>query len=840
MSEFDATTLAKLEAFAAIRAKQVAEIVAVFWPSPTGTIYYATRQLDQFDSAPPVSPIHARLIPEDLESDQLFQTVTSDSALSDEEVELNFWDGDGAIADLAHLHGEGVRVEVFYWLPQVELLLSHWWGHLRTPDGADSEVFTCPAAIGFRSPLLPLPRRAFFDTCQAIWGGHLSTLEQIADNDCPWNLHLPGGTIGVPGSELLPPCPRTSRTVCAQYIQIAPAAPDSKSYLGFETPVQTTPIGNQGTTMFYSSRGNTSNLKNPLRVIFGRRVVRALDLLLFTPTINTNHPEQGFVQVLFAVCEGPIAAMFNCKVNNLLIAAMHLNIRLGERRQSPTSYSSTVPNFSGTAHFYANYGQVNAAQYGANNLAGETIVDGLNDIRVYSTPTAFTRQFTNNRAWCLFEMLRNKRWGYGEADSRFVTQDWIDLAAWCIETVIFEAPDEGGTYSGVRTTFNAELIGRTTQQQISDTCAAGRFSLPFLHQGKHRIVPLKKEVLTGCKLFTDYGNDRNIVVDERGKSSIRRSQTSDEEMPNEITLTFEDAARNNIERPLTFSDTDYQLKSGQAGGDDSRRVVRKPYSAMGVTSINEAVRLGYWLLNLGEFESGGLRNNLSITFTTWFAECLQLHPYKVIKVLSRQLERYGFQYFRIRSMRKLPNLRIEITAQAYADEYYDELETSVVPSFGDYEAEAPGNTLTGGATVTVDTSCSGGAKVTGIGNGGALRFNGITVDSTRLYEATVYYKSSEPLTTYVSVNGAAAQPRFFPSSGGVVGQINIQLGILNAAGSHTIKLSNPDDICPDLDVITVQTVFLDPPELGGGVCQAEFGTIEYGQGELRIPVLPCA
>lgn len=833
MPDYDATTLAKLEAFASLRSKEVAEIVAVFWPAPTGTIYYATRQLDQFDPAPPVSPIHARLIPSDVESNQLFQTVTSDSALSDEEVELNFWDGDGVIADLAYLHGEGVRVEVFYWLPQVDLLLSHWWGHLRTPDGADSETFTCTVAIGFRSPLLPLPRRSLFDTCQAIYGGLLTTLEQVTDNDCPYDRHL-GGSVGVLVSGLPQlTCSRLSRAVCIAHIG------DARSYTGFETPTQVTPIGNQGATYLYSSRANNSNLKNPLRVIFGRRVVRALDLLLYTPTINTNHPEQGFVQVLFAVCEGPISAMFNCKVNNLLIAAMHLNTRLGERRQSPTSYGASVSNYSGTAHFYANYGQVNAAQYGANNLTGECIVDGLNNIRVYGTPTAFTRQFTNNRAWCLLEMLANKRWGYGQDFARFEMQDWIDLAAWCIETVIFDAPDEGGTYSGVRTTFNAELVGRTTQQQVSDTCAAGRFSLPFLHQGKHRIVPLRKEVLTDCKVFTDYGNDRNIVVDDRGKSSLRRSQISDEEVPNQIVLTFEDAAKNNIERPLTFSDIEAQLRAGRSFGDDSIRVVEKKYSAMGVTSINEAVRLGYWLLNLGEFESGGLRNNLSITFTTWFAECLQLHPYKVIKVTSRQLERYGFQYFRIKSLRKMPDLKVQIEAQAYADEYYDDLETSIIPSEGGYEAEAVGNTLTGGAIVTPDITCSGGAKVTGVGNGGALRFNGITVDSTRLYEATVYYKSSEQLTSYLSINGGVARPYVFPSSGGFGGQINIPLGTLSGAGSHTLRFSNPDDICPDFDVISVQEVFIDPPELGGGVCQAEFGIIEYEQGQLRIPVLPC-
>ncbi|HEY0545321.1 MAG TPA: hypothetical protein VGC91_08105 [Pyrinomonadaceae bacterium] len=719
--------------------------------------------------------------------------------------------------------------------------MSNWWGHLRTPDNADSETFRCKAAIGFRSPLLPMPRRAFFDTCLAIYGGLLTTLAAIADNDCPVNIHLPGGTIGVlVGGLPQLTCSRKSRAVCTAHVG------DDLSYLGMETPTQTVQIGQSGGgATSYSSRGNASNLKRPLRVVFGRRVVRDMDLLAFIPTPNTSHPDQGFVQVLFAACEGRIKSMTFCAVNNLTIAAEHLNTRLGARRQSRTSFGSSpnptgqAANYSGTALFYANYGQVNAGAYGPQNLAGQAIIEGLDEIRVYTTPESYTRKYTTNRAWCLLEMYRNRRWGHGLDDSRFVIQDWIDLAAWCDDNWSYTDPS-GTVYSGTRSTLNVDLQDRTTQQVINDTCLFGRFSKPFYWQGKIRIVPLKKESLDGVKEFTDEGNARNICVDDNGKALLTRSQIDDIDLPNQLSITFEDAAHQNIERPLSFDDKPAQLKAGRALGDESIRIVEKKYSAFGVTAYNESVRLGNLLLDLGEFDSGGLKNNLRVTFTTFYAETLDLHPYKVIRVLSRQLTRYGFEYFRIMSLKRKPDLKVEIVAQAYPRDYYDGIETVLPPASDEYEAEDPGNTRTGAAVVALDAQCSGGAKVVGIGHGSILRFNGITVATSRPFEVTVVYKSTSDLTAYVNLNTRAAEPVLFPDSGGAIASLVILVGTLQVGQTYTLTFANPDAACPELDKITLAPHVIDPHDPpGGGVCRAQIGEITYENGQLRIPVLPC-
>jgi hypothetical protein len=183
--------------------------------------------------------------------------------------------------------------------------------------------------------------------------------------------------------------------------------------------------------------------------------------------------------------------------------------------------------------------------------------------------------------------------------------------------------------------------------------------------------------------FTDEGVDRNIVFEgpDEGpkKSTLKRTVLSDAEVVNRVVVTLDDEDHENTQRPLTFEEVDAQLRAGRAFGDTSRRVVEKTYSAFGVTNVGEASRLGNLLLHLGEFDEGGTENNLRIRFTTWYAETLEVQKYGFIRVLSSKLTRYGFEYFRVRSLQRLPDLKVEISAQAYPREYYERLELWTQP-----------------------------------------------------------------------------------------------------------------------------------------------------------------
>ncbi|HEY0169895.1 MAG TPA: hypothetical protein VGB98_02495, partial [Pyrinomonadaceae bacterium] len=140
MSTLSAEDQAKLEALTGlIRAAraggddvQVAEVVAVDWPAPDGRVYYGSTVAtdiwpslrDKLEGA----EVEPRL------TGGAFLDVMRDSGISDDNVSLNLWDADHAISDLFETHGDGERVEIFFYFPQVDLLLSQWHGHLRPPE----------------------------------------------------------------------------------------------------------------------------------------------------------------------------------------------------------------------------------------------------------------------------------------------------------------------------------------------------------------------------------------------------------------------------------------------------------------------------------------------------------------------------------------------------------------------------------------------------------------------------------------------------------------------------------------------------------------------------------
>jgi hypothetical protein len=225
-----------------------------------------------------------------------------------------------------------------------------------------------------------------------------------------------------------------------------------------------------------------------------------------------------------------------------------------------------------------------------------------------------------------------------------------------------------------------------------------------------------QEFMSDCQddeiaTFTDRGDHRNICLDqpetEGGKSTLTFSMQGDADLCNRIVLTFDDATQQHQQIPLTFEDVQQQLRAGRSFGDTSRRAVERPFSAFGVTTIGEAGRLGNLLLDLGEFDEGGLKNNLRVNFISWYLEAVELHKYKLIKVESDKLDQINaareaqgfepFDYFRIRSITRQSDLTVEISAQAYPLEYYERLELLTVgppvdptpPGTGGFDPDDP-------------------------------------------------------------------------------------------------------------------------------------------------------
>ena len=702
MPQFDSTTRAKIGLLRTLRAGGTAidiyEMVKISWPSPTGAINYAALPLDELPVPPPVSPIECRLKPERWPAH--FVPVTIDSSIGDEELDLTFWDQEGDFADLLEEHGEGAKVDLLYWFPQAELLLPIWLGHLRVEDEADVEVVRVKAVNGFRSTDATMPRRGHWQECQAIFGGLLDSLEAILENDCIYSLHLdPGGVGNINPLTGLPytSCPRKTRAQCIARLGF------NGNYMLSHQTVPATVANNQtsGNRLFSTSRGNETNLEEPVRVIMGRRRVYDCKVLVDRRDLNKNDPEKGFYVAVYEVCEGPVQG-FSSAYFNAGGAFQWANLgryaqRLGEKGQPTIDPTMTVHSYSGTALIRYYFGWIDPSTVSTGDASASVVVQGLRNIRVYSTPEAYVEQYTANRAWHIARMLCDKRWGFGLDYSRLDVQSFIDAAEWLDKEVRFTDPD-GSVWDHIRDVSNVELIERKSQEQIEDMCRAARLSRPYLFDGKIHISPLKKlstEELAAAPVFYEEGDNRNILREKSGKSTLKRSRKSDATLVNRVQCTFDDAQYDYTKRPAPQAeDVGYQLKAGRIVGDLTKKVNPKKWHLLGVTNRAQAVKASWALLDLGEFDEGGLANNLRIKFKIWCIDALELHPTKVIKVVSPQLTRYGFDYFRVVEMEREGDLSVTVTAQAYNPDYMESFEVEFPelpepPDPGDYPTDTP-------------------------------------------------------------------------------------------------------------------------------------------------------
>ncbi len=724
MPEFDSTTRTKITALRAIKAAggtvEPYEMVKVLWPEPTGTIWYSCLQVDEVASVPTglADPIEVRLIPED-RGGSWFLPVDISAGIGDEEVDLNFWDGDGEFADLMIDHGEGVKVILHYWFPQVELLLPFWEGHLRHEEESEIDRTPVKAAQGFRSADATIPKGGHYQECDAIFGGLLSAAEALQNPECDYNAHRSGpiGTNDPATGQPWTYCDRRNHASCT-----ARGVNPLRQLSHFTIASVVFNGQTSGDNLWSTSQGNETNLKDPPRVFMGGRRAYDFKPMAFRKDRNNNDPEHGWFDCQYEIGYGPIAAIlypkFRVDGRWQDMIPLHYAYRLGTLGQSPVWPMLTTHGYSGIASMRFNFGWIDPWTVESNEASGTAIIIGLNDIRVYTDEDTYTQIHTYNRVWQLARFLTDKRWGFGLDYAKLDIPSWIEAAEWA-ETSVNYTDTFGNVWPHVRSRQDVELVGKKVQQQVEDMCIAGRISPPFLFDGKLHIVPLKalsEEELDACPVFTDTGDDPNIVW-EGGRTTLRVGRKSDLDLPNRIEATYDNYLNDHLETPCApVEDIDAQLRAGRVVGDYSRKVNKKEYKLMGVVIEAHAIKASWGLLDLGPLDQGGLQNNCRVTFKAWFLDCLDLHPYKVIKVPSTRVDKYGFEYFRILTMKRGSNLTVEITAQAYNVEYMNAFETEIAdlpPPLGVFGGVGGGVVI--GSTVATGGNGTGNIHIVGSG-----------------------------------------------------------------------------------------------------------------------------
>jgi hypothetical protein len=127
-----------------------------------------------------------------------------------------------------------------------------------------------------------------------------------------------------------------------------------------------------------------------------------------------------------------------------------------------------------------------------------------------------------------------------------------------------------------------------------------------------------------------------------------------------------------------------------------------------------------------------------------------------------------------------------------------------------YEAEAPGNTLSGSAWVDSYPGASGGRIVRNLGRWagtrvpGSLRFNGVTVPVAGTYTLTFFYVHLDnEQRRDVDITVAGSAPVQLAVDGSSTCCASRSLRVRLAAGGNAITFTNPDDHAPSIDKIVI-------------------------------------
>lgn len=678
------------------------------WPSPDGTIYYGWENwLADATYATPLGtfigsdPYKVAFVASPKEN--RLHDITRTSSIGDDVVTMQFANDGREIETLIRTHGSGVKVEFFWFFPNVDggTAVSWFLGYLRTPSGfgaINADYVTLTAASGQRTANMVVPNLAHPQQCPVRFGGQMTQAELDLGHPCNYDRHLSGSNGLLNAGSPFTSCPHTKEACINRWGH-------SLVYMGVIPVTETVPVGAGEHKTYSTTHGRYGQLQEPTSVVFGERVVTGT-LLDYRREVNPSpsNRDAGTLVTLQEFSVGPVESMTEFQLMER--TPQGIDYRLGTQQQTATVFSPAAPNLNRRAIANLNHNPIDPSLVQVDQMKATARVEGLNDIRVYTDQTTYTEQYTNNRAWALLATLENTWWGLRMDRSRLLVSDFIYLA-------------------GKNSTFNCQMTARSAQQQIADICESANWYLPFNYNGQMRFLPMEALDTTQADIpiFTDDPTDpaRNIVWDGP-TSTLRVAYQDDDVIPNRVILQFDDEDHNNITRPLVFEDWTAQQHAGDVYGDNTKRVVEKTYTAYGVTNLTEAVALGATFRDIGVRGQGGLANNLEITFVTRpsrFHEAMELHENKAIKVVSEKLDGYTdpngdpFEFFIIKSLRRDSSGDLTVVAQAYGQAYWD---GACSPSAGYVNWPTPDNNVIAGdhgADTRIRNNDGGSIIVTG-------------------------------------------------------------------------------------------------------------------------------
>lgn len=316
-------------------------------------------------------------------------------------------------------------------------------------------------------------------------------------------------------------------------------------------------------------------------------------------------------------------------------------------------------------------------------------------VRVYTGPSTYTKQYSNNPIWILLDLLTWTNYKYAEID----IQTFIDAAAYCDQSVTYTGPN-GTSVTHPRYACNVILRQRRSASEVIRAVrqACNAILVPSSFSGKLQVF-LRQTLAVqqpAVPLGTNYGtavtsknaagavangyvaysfDETNIIRRDNGELAFRILPRISGDSPNRVTFTFQDEEYLYAGSSMSVVDPDDVIRSQQE--------TSQALTVEGIPNYDQANRIAKMYLaevHRGN-ESGDTRGTRYFEFDTTF-RAVRLRIGQICRISVAKYNLTG-QLFRVTKIQPSANGEyFKITGHWHNDNWYtDAYGQSGQPSF---------------------------------------------------------------------------------------------------------------------------------------------------------------
>ncbi|KXS41190.1 MAG: putative phage tail protein [Candidatus Frackibacter sp. T328-2] len=389
---------------------------------------------------------------------------------------------------------------------------------------------------------------------------------------------------------------------------------------------------------YFHNKNNTKSQELPIPVVYGRNMLGG-NIIYEKITGDNNR----YKDMQIGVSEGPIQSISNIKIGEVSFSNFdnsQARTKLGNRAQTADAVNDQGQTFPYLAYISA---ELDGKEL-EDSLDGRRIITALIEgrkVEVWdSGSSSWITQYSRNPAYCLLDLLTNKRYGLG-IDKQYIDLDsFIESANYCNELI-----DDGQG-------------GQEPRFQLDIAINQAKSSLDLIKEilGTFRGILIYSSGELRLKIDAPEAPTQSFAMNNIVKDSFAYWEASKKDIPNKVTVQYIDP-NNNWEKIRVQYVDDSNIES-------SGEVREKKISLLGIKRFSQAGREARFYLNKAKY---------CTTFCEFKAGIDSIHcEVGDVITVTHDLPEWTDKEFRILKIKEDKNDEMKLICQEHNDAVYND------------------------------------------------------------------------------------------------------------------------------------------------------------------------